>query len=85
MTLVIGIRIGVRRIIPYPPNFNRTAAKIIEPAIGASTWALGSQRWRPYNGILIMKARIHASHIIVLDQVIGRFRLIIGMMSVVMW
>ena len=22
---------------PYPPNFNKTPAKIIEPAVGAST------------------------------------------------
>ncbi len=29
---------------PYPPNFRRIAAKIIEPATGASTWALGSHR-----------------------------------------
>jgi len=33
------------RIIPYPPNFNRIAAKIIDPATGASTWALGNHRW----------------------------------------
>jgi len=32
------------RISPYPPSFSRIAAKIIEPAIGASTWALGSHR-----------------------------------------
>ena len=25
------------RSIPYPPSFNRMAARIIEPAIGAST------------------------------------------------
>lgn len=31
------------RIIPYPPNFNRIPARIIDPAIGASTWALGNQ------------------------------------------
>ena len=32
------------RIMPYPPSFSRIAARTIEPAIGASTWALGSQR-----------------------------------------
>lgn len=32
------------RIRPYPPSFRRMAAKIIDPAIGASTCALGSQR-----------------------------------------
>jgi hypothetical protein len=29
---------------PYPPNFSRMAARIIDPAIGASTCALGSHR-----------------------------------------
>ena len=29
----------------YPPSFSRIAASIMHPAIGASTWALGSHRW----------------------------------------
>ena len=33
------------RIIPYPPNFKRIPAKIIDPETGASTWALGSHKW----------------------------------------
>lgn len=37
----------VIRSIPYPPSFSRMAARTIDPAIGASTWALGSHRWRP--------------------------------------
>jgi len=32
------------RAMPYPPNFSRIAARTIDPAIGASTWALGNQR-----------------------------------------
>lgn len=48
--------------MPYPPSFSSTAASTIEPAIGASTWAFGSHRWRPYKGILTMKATIHANH-----------------------
>jgi len=32
------------RIAPYPPNLSRILARIIEPAVGASTWALGSHR-----------------------------------------
>ena len=32
------------RISPYPPNFRRMAANIIEPDTGASTWAFGSHR-----------------------------------------
>lgn len=35
---------SIIRIIPYPPNFRRIAARIIDPAIGASTWAFGSHR-----------------------------------------
>lgn len=57
------------RIIPYPPSFNRIAARIMDPAIGASTWAFGSHRWTPYNGILIIKAIIHASHRMLLVHV----------------
>lgn len=45
------------------------AARIMEPAIGASTWAFGSHRWTPYKGILIMKAIIHASHRMLLAHV----------------
>jgi len=33
------------RASPYPPSFRRIAARTIDPAIGASTWALGSHRW----------------------------------------
>lgn len=38
------------------------AASTIDPAIGASTWALGSHRWRPYKGIFTIKAIMHAYH-----------------------
>jgi hypothetical protein len=41
---VTGFRNNVTRSIPYPPNFSRIAARTMDPAIGASTWALGSQR-----------------------------------------
>ena len=43
-------------MIPYPPSFSRRAARSIEPAIGASTWALGSHKCSPYRGALTMKA-----------------------------
>ena len=52
----------VIRIIPYPPSLSKTAASTIEPAIGASTCALGSHRCRPYIGILTMNATVHAYH-----------------------
>lgn len=69
MDLVTGSRTMEIRIMPYPPNFSRIAARIMDPAIGASTWAFGSHRWTPYKGILIIKAIIHANHRMLLDHV----------------
>ena len=67
--LVIGSKIMEIRIIPYPPSFNKMAARIMDPAIGASTWAFGSHKWTPYSGILIIKAIMHASHRMLLAHV----------------
>lgn len=53
---------SIRSSIPYPPSFRRTPARIIEPAIGASTWALGSHRCAPYMGIFTRKASMIGSH-----------------------
>jgi hypothetical protein len=61
MWFVMGDRRMVTCIIPYPPSFSRTAASTMEPAIGASTWALGSHRCSPYNRILTINAIMHAS------------------------
>lgn len=44
MYFVKGSRMMEIRIMPYPPNFRRIAARIMEPAMGASTWAFGSHR-----------------------------------------
>jgi hypothetical protein len=33
------------RARPYPPNLRRIAANTIDPAMGASTCALGNHRW----------------------------------------
>lgn len=71
MKSVTGFRSNVIRSMPYPPSFSKTAARTIEPAIGASTWALGSHRWRPYSGIFTMKAIMHANHMNTLDQELG--------------
>lgn len=30
--------------MPYPPNLSSRAASNMEPAIGASTWALGNHK-----------------------------------------
>ena len=43
-------------MMPYPPSLRSRAASSMDPAIGASTWALGSQRWRPYRGAFTIKA-----------------------------
>ena len=42
---------------PYVPIFRRTAARITDPAVGASTWASGSQVWKGNIGTLIAKPR----------------------------
>lgn len=34
----------ISRISPYPPNFRSIAARIIDPATGASTCAFGSHK-----------------------------------------
>lgn len=46
---------------PYLPNLRRILARIIDPATGASTWALGSHRCIVYIGILIRKASVIAT------------------------
>lgn len=72
MNSVSGFRNIVTRSIPYPPSFSRIAARTMDPAMGASTWAFGSQRWRPYSGIFTIKAIIHANHIKTFDQEFDR-------------
>ena len=41
--LAFGVMDNSRRS-PYEPSFSKIPARIIDPAIGASTCALGSQR-----------------------------------------
>lgn len=62
MSFERSVNKGLMRTSPYPPSFRRTAARIIEPAMGASTWALGSQRCTPKRGSLIKKATRQPSH-----------------------
>src|SRR3954470_8991728 len=47
---------------PYPPILSRMPARITEPAVGASTWASGSQVWTGHIGILTAKLAKKASH-----------------------
>src|SRR5690349_8972863 len=49
------------RTKPYPPIFSSTPARITEPAVGACTWASGSQVWTGHIGILTAKLAKKAS------------------------
>src|SRR5208282_2701711 len=51
-----------KRMKPYVPIFSRTPARITEPAVGASTWASGSQVWKGNIGTLIAKPRKKAKN-----------------------
>lgn len=53
----------INRATPYPPNFRRIAARTIDPAIGASTCALGSHRWVENNGNLTRNPKINIAAI----------------------
>ena len=50
------------RISPYPPSFSRIAAKIIDPAMGASTWAFGSHKCVMKRGSLTRNAVFKIIH-----------------------
>lgn len=63
-----GSSMTIIRIMPYPPSFSNTAASTIDPATGASTCALGSQRWTPYSGIFTRKATKQPAHQILCPQ-----------------
>lgn len=54
------------KYIPNAPSFSRTPARIIEPATGASTWALGSHWCRVYMGSLTKNAMIRKVEIFAL-------------------
>jgi len=57
--LILTLIIDNSRDSPYLPNFNRSPARIIEPAVFASTCALGNQKCRPIMGILTVKGAIN--------------------------
>ena len=57
-------RIGrLNRMNPYVPIFRRMAARITEPAVGASVCASGNQVWNGNIGTLIAKPRKNARKI----------------------
>src|SRR3954452_1945296 len=51
-----------KRRKPYPPIFRRMAARITDPAVGASTCASGSQVCTGHIGIFTAKEAKNASH-----------------------
>src|SRR5690242_6852867 len=51
---------SAKRRNPYVPIFRSTPARITEPAVGASTWASGSQVWNGNIGTLMANARKNA-------------------------
>src|SRR5271169_3971103 len=51
-----------KRRNPYVPIFSRTPARMTEPAVGASTWASGSQVWNGNIGTLIANPRKKAKN-----------------------
>lgn len=57
------LKIIIIRANPYPPNLSKIAARIIEPATGASTWAFGSHRWTENSGNFTKNAKIIINHI----------------------
>lgn len=60
---LMGGFIDVMRINPYLPSFRRMPARIMDPATGASTWALGSHKCKVYRGIFTINAIMRASQI----------------------
>lgn len=61
--LFIYLKIIIIRAIPYPPNFSKMAAKIIDPATGASTCAFGNHKWTENSGNFTMNAVIIINHV----------------------
>jgi hypothetical protein len=58
LALVASGRMGrLNRMNPYVPIFRRTAARMTEPAVGASVCASGNQVWNGNIGTLIANPR----------------------------
>jgi len=79
------LKIIIIRASPYPPNLRRIAAKIIEPATGASTWAFGSQRCTENNGSFTKNAKIIISQISDDDSLINIWSAIVILICLDEW
>ena len=53
----------LNRMNPYVPIFRRTAARMTDPAVGASVWASGSQVWNGNIGTFTANPRKNARKI----------------------
>jgi len=60
VTQASGVRGMQKRRNPYVPILRSTEASRTDPAVGASTWAAGSQVWKGNMGHLMAKARAMA-------------------------
>lgn len=69
--LFMNLNIIIIRAMPYPPNFSRMAARIIDPATGASTCALGSHKCTENSGNFTINAVIIISHVKEFIELIG--------------
>jgi hypothetical protein len=56
------LKIIIIRASPYPPNLSKIAAKIIDPATGASTCAFGNHKCIENNGSFTINAKIIINH-----------------------
>lgn len=78
MGYIINGREKDKRKIPKAPSFRRIAANTIEPANGASTWALGNHIWKRKRGSFTIKAKIKNKYSILskLEKLNGLIKLI---------
>lgn len=79
------LKIIIIRASPYPPSFRRIAAKIIEPATGASTWAFGSHKWTENRGNFTKNAKIIISQIIDVSLLINIWSAIVILICLDEW
>lgn len=66
------VSVYIIRSNPYPPSFSKIAAKIIDPAIGASTCALGSHRCTKNMGSFTKNP------IIIISLIYSKYILLVG-------
>lgn len=68
-------------MIPYPPSFSKMAASTIDPAIGASTWALGNHKCVENRGNFTRNPRIKIRAINMGHRVLNKSWLLINILE----